>query len=165
MSSLNNAPIQNLGATSLAGVRWLLFAFFLMAVLAGCSTKLSPTGTASTKSPVTQASTVQAQPSPSIPVSPIGFSTNEKWQDHFKKHGGEFGNITAEQYLLMAQQLRDSSPSQDILEIERKDHVTSRFERSSGNFLAFNRNRTIRTFFKPKDGERYFRRQAKKEHD
>ncbi len=148
----------------LSSARWLLFAFFLLAILSGCSTKTGSTEAASKSSP-TQASTAQVQSSPSNTVGPIGFSTYEKWQDHFKKHGSEFGNISAEQYLVMAQQLRDSPPSQDILEIERKDHVTSRFERSSGNFLAFNRNRTIRTFFKPKDGERYFRRQAKKEHD
>ena len=52
--------------------------------------------------------------------------------------------------------------------IGRKDlfgtGVTSRFDTKSGAFLAFNRNGTIRTFFKPNDGRRYFERQAEKDH-
>ncbi len=64
----------------------------------------------------------------------IGFATPQKLSDHYKKHGREFGKITREEYLRLAQTLRD--------------------------FLACNANGTIRTFFKPNDGEKYFRRQA-----
>ena len=42
----------------------------------------------------------------------------------------------------------------------RRDGVTTRFDRQTGAFIAFNPNGTIRTFFKPNDGERYYRRQA-----
>jgi pyocin large subunit-like protein len=140
----------------------LVSLLILFATLCGCSSSGTQSGTL-TASP--QAASNASQ-SPKIEFDrSIGFSTYDKWQDHFKKHAAEFGQITAEQYLEMAQKLRDQPASQDIVEFERKDHVTSRFQRSSGNFLAFNRNRTIRTFFKPKDGERYFRRQAKKDHD
>ncbi|MEP6832119.1 MAG: hypothetical protein ABJB74_01945 [Gemmatimonas sp.] len=34
------------------------------------------------------------------------------------------------------------------------------FDRSAVDCLAFDHDGTIRTFFKPNDGERYFRRQA-----
>ena len=38
--------------------------------------------------------------------------------------------------------------------------VISRFDRRTNYFGAYNRDGTIRTFFVPNDGERYFRRQA-----
>jgi len=41
--------------------------------------------------------------------------------------------------------------------------VVTRFDRTSGAFLAFNSDGVIRTFFKPNDGERYFRRQAERD--
>nr|MCU0635243.1 hypothetical protein [Gemmatimonadaceae bacterium] len=73
------------------------------------------------------------------------------------------GRITIDEYLRRAQQLRDRPLSDDVLELVRPaDGVVSRFERSSGAFLAFNRDYTIRTFFKPNDGEAYFRRQARR---
>jgi pyocin large subunit-like protein len=40
--------------------------------------------------------------------------------------------------------------------------IVTRFDRRSGAFGAYNHDRTIRTFFKPNDGERYFRRQAER---
>lgn len=90
----------------------------------------------------------------------VGFTSRKNWLDHFEKHGGEFGKITAEQYLLRAQELRDAPTSADVLESVRKqDGVVCRFDKRSGAFLACNADRTIRTFFRPGDGEAYFRRQ------
>lgn len=93
--------------------------------------------------------------------SHIGFRSRAQLEEHFAKHGREFGRLTIEDYLAMAQQLRDASPGGDVLEIIRKtDGVISRYDRSSGAFLAADADGTIRTFFKPNDGESYFRRQA-----
>lgn len=90
-----------------------------------------------------------------------GFRNRERLDEHFTKHGGEFGGISELQYLAMAQRLRDEQVGGDILEVVRpNDGVVSRFDKRSGAFLAFDRDGTIRTFFKPNDGERYFRRQA-----
>jgi pyocin large subunit-like protein len=47
----------------------------------------------------------------------------------------------------------------------RSDGVISRFDRSSGDFVAFDQDGTLRTFFRPVDGERYFMRQATRTHD
>ncbi len=44
----------------------------------------------------------------------------------------------------------------------RADGVTTRFDRQTGAFIAYNPNGVIRTFFKPNDGERYYRRQAER---
>ena len=93
--------------------------------------------------------------------SGTGFRNRERLDEHFAKHGGEFGGISEAQYLAMAQRLRDEQVGGDILEVVRpNDGVVSRFDKRSGAFLAFDRDGTIRTFFKPNDGERYFRRQA-----
>ena len=90
-----------------------------------------------------------------------GFRTQHLLDEHFAKHGGEFGGISESEYLRMAQSLRDAPVGGDVLEIVRPDDgVVSRFDKRSGAFLAFDRDGTIRTFFKPNDGERYFRRQA-----
>ena len=42
------------------------------------------------------------------------------------------------------------------------DGVVTRFDRQTGAFIAYNPNGVIRTFFKPNDGERYYRRQAER---
>lgn len=91
-----------------------------------------------------------------------GFRSRQQLDDHYVKHGAEFGKITKAQYLQMAQDFRDAPKGGDILEEIRADSVITRFHRKKGWFLAFNKDRTIRTFFIPNDGERYFRRQAKR---
>ncbi len=93
----------------------------------------------------------------------IGFRTHRNLEEHFAKHGAEFGGETIEQYLAMAQALRDAPVGGDVEEIVRpSDGVVSRFDRKSGAFMAFDGDGTIRTFFRPNDGESYFRRQAKR---
>jgi len=67
-----------------------------------------------------------------------------------------------DEYLRAAQTLRDHAPGATIIEAVRADGVTTRFDRETGTFLAFNRDGTIRTCFKPNDGEAYFRRQLKR---
>ena len=93
-----------------------------------------------------------------------GFRSRAQLDEHFEKHGSEFGNITKAQYLALAQDLRDAPAGGPVLETVREDGVISRFDRRHGYFGAFNPDRTIRTFFVPADGERYFRRQARRRH-
>jgi len=92
-----------------------------------------------------------------------GFRSQRQLNDHFKKHGAEFGKITKADYLSMAQDLRDAPVSQQILEAVRSNGIFTKFDRKQGYFGAYNSDRTIRTFFVPNDGERYFKRQAKRE--
>jgi pyocin large subunit-like protein len=91
-----------------------------------------------------------------------GFRSRRQLDQHFQKHRIEFGQITKAQYLEMAQELRDAPMSKEILESIRRDGVVTRFNRQRGHFGAYNPDRTIRTFFIPNDGERYFRRQAQR---
>ena len=92
----------------------------------------------------------------------VGFADARRLDEHFEKHGAEFGRITKQDYLRQAQLLRDAQVSGPILETVRRDGVTTRFDRQTGAFIAFNPNGIIRTFFKPNDGERYYRRQAER---
>jgi hypothetical protein len=89
----------------------------------------------------------------------IGFRTPDLLAEHYRKHGREFGPINIDEYLVRAQTLRDRPASGDVLEAVRADGVTTRYDRVSGAFLAFNRDGTIRTFFRPNSGEAYYRRQ------
>ena len=92
-------------------------------------------------------------------ASGAGFASSTKLAEHYEKHGREFGSVTVDEYLRMAQELRDRPVDDSVVEAARGDGVVTRFDRKTGAFLAFNRDRTIRTFFKPNDGEAYFRRQ------
>jgi pyocin large subunit-like protein len=92
------------------------------------------------------------------------FHSRQQLDAHFAKHGAEFGNVTQEEYLRQAQILRDAPVGGTVEEIKRPDGTVSRYDRASGAFLAFDADGTIRTFFKPNDGEAYFRRQALRSH-
>jgi pyocin large subunit-like protein len=89
-----------------------------------------------------------------------GFRSQQQFNEHYQKHGREFGAITQAEYLRLAQDLRDAPVGGPILEAIKPGGVISRFDRRKGAFGAYNRDRTIRTFFIPNDGERYFVRQA-----
>ncbi len=91
-----------------------------------------------------------------------GFRSRALLDEHYAKHGAEFGHITEPEYLQLAQELRDAPAGGPILEARRPDGEFSRFDKRHGYFGAYNPDRTIRTFFIPNDGERYFQRQARR---
>ncbi len=92
----------------------------------------------------------------------VGFADERRLDEHYRKHGAEFGRITKQDYLHQAQLLRDARVGGPIVESVRGDGVITRFDKQTGAFIAFNPNGVIRTFFKPNDGERYWRRQAER---
>src|SRR5215475_11574831 len=89
-----------------------------------------------------------------------GFRSLRQLEEHYQKHGREFGHIGEDEYLRLAQELRDAPSGGPILESVKPGGVVTRFDRRTGHFGAYNPDRTIRTFFIPNDGERYFHRQA-----
>ena len=91
-----------------------------------------------------------------------GFRSRAQLNEHYAKHGAEFGAISKLEYLRLAQELRDAPVGGPILEARRPNGQFSRFDRRKGYFGAYNPGGTIRTFFIPNDGERYFRRQARR---
>ncbi len=92
----------------------------------------------------------------------VGFRSSQRLDEHYAKHGSEFGSVNRDEYLHLAQALRDRPVGGAVLEIVRTDGTVTRFDRDTGAFLAFARDGTIRTFFSPNDGEQYFRRQARR---
>ena len=100
-----------------------------------------------------------------LAASGPGFRSQAQFEEHYTKHGAEFGSISKIEYLRLAQALRDASPGGPILEARRPNGEFSRFDRRHGYFGAYNRDGTIRTFFIPNDGERYFERQARRRYD
>ena len=94
-----------------------------------------------------------------------GFRSRAQLDEHYQKHGSEFGAISEMEYLRLAQVLRDTPAGGPILEARRPNGEFSRFDRRHGYFGAYNPDGTIRTFFIPNNGERYFRRQAQRHYD
>jgi hypothetical protein len=92
----------------------------------------------------------------------IGFASRQKLIAHYEKHGREFGPITIEEYLSRAKNLRDRTPGGTVLEMVRADGTITRFDRATGDFIAFNPSGVIKTFFRPTAGEAYFRRQGRR---
>jgi pyocin large subunit-like protein len=139
--------------------RWVLGV--VAAFLGACGPSAQPT-------PASRAQAQFSVPAATAPAASvrtsIGFRSRKQFDEHFAKHGREFGDVSKQEYLLEAQQLRDSPVGGDVEEIVRSDGSSSRFDRKSGAFLAFNSDGTIRTFFKPNNGESYFRRQAERSH-
>src|SRR3954451_18250449 len=82
-----------------------------------------------------------------------GFRSRRQFDEHFQKHGSEFGKITQSEYLRLGQELRDAPGGGPILEA-RRGAVATRFDRRWGYFGAYNGDGTIRTFFIPNQGER-----------
>jgi len=91
-----------------------------------------------------------------------GFRSRAQLDEHYAKHGSEFGAISKAEYLRLAQGLRDAPAGGPILEARRPDGEFSRFDRRHGYFGAYNPDGTIRTFFIPNDDIRYFERQARR---
>lgn len=140
--------------------RTLLLLLALLGLLALVRCDQSPTPPPAPRPSIT----APAPPRPPTTHAPVGFRSSARLDEHYEKHGHEFGTISKQEYLERAQRLRDASPGGDILELARPDGVVTRFDRRSGAFLAFEHDGTIRTFFRPNDGESYFRRQARRRH-
>jgi len=90
-----------------------------------------------------------------------GFRTQHLLDEHFAKHGSDFGTISQDEYLRMAQQLRDSRPGRYVLESKRSSGGGAKFDTRNNAFVAYDSDGTIRTFFIPNDGVRYFERQTR----
>lgn len=136
--------------------QWLSGALLLLALLSGACRSAPPPP----EQPATGARPVP--PAPATLRHEIGFASRQKLVEHFEKHGREFGAINQAEYLRQAQTLRDRPAGGEVLETVRADGVVTRFDRAAGAFLACNPDLTIRTFFKPNDGEAYFWRQSKR---
>ncbi len=146
-----------------ASSRWVLLlafvAFIFSSLNYACNS--SSTETSSSQSHLTPHASI-SETRPVITHPNIGFASRQKLVDHYQKHGREFGSISMEEYLRQAQELRDRPAGGNVLEAIRPDGITSRFDRTSRGFVAFNPDQVIRTYFRPAEGEAYFWRQSRR---
>jgi len=80
-------------------------------------------------------------------------------EQHFRKHGAEMGFATKEEYLRAAQALVRGGPAVETWE----RGADSLFYRPETNeFAVLGGRNVIRTYFRPRDGRRYWERQKQR---
>ena len=87
------------------------------------------------------------------------FRTKRQFDEHFKKHGSEFGNITQEEYLQKANELINNDSDTILHKTEREDGDEIFYDTENNEILFLSTDGYIRTYFRPSQGIRYFNRQ------
>ena len=83
---------------------------------------------------------------------------NEKYlTEHFQKHGSEFDYTSKEEYEAGANRVIASEEALHKTEAEDGDHIY--YLESSNEIVFLSTDGYIRTYFKPRDGIRYYERQ------
>ncbi len=86
------------------------------------------------------------------------FRNKSTYDSHYEKHKDEFGDITQEDYLRMANELIFSDADTVLTKYE-DDGDFMYFDTATGYFLVLAPDDYIRTFFVPTDGIDYWNRQ------
>lgn len=87
----------------------------------------------------------------------LEFRNEIMWEEHFEKHGSEFGYTSKEEYLNGANKVINSSESMHKEEAEDGDDIY--YDKSKNEIVFVSKDGYIRTYFKPNDGINYFNRQ------
>ena len=95
------------------------------------------------------------KPTPSSLISYI-FRNQDLYDQHYNKHGHEFGDITKEEYLKLANELFTSG---EALTKTESDGDLLFYDVESNTFGVLSQDGYIRTCFKPDDGIEYWNRQ------
>ena len=87
----------------------------------------------------------------------LEFRNDNLWEEHFLKHGGEFGYTTKEDYLEGANEVVTSASSKHKQEAEDGDDIY--YDAENNEIVFVSKDGYIRTYFKPTDGINYYNRQ------
>lgn len=87
----------------------------------------------------------------------LEFRNDNLWEEHFLKHGGEFGYTTKEDYLEGANEVVTSASSKHKQESEDGDDIY--YDAENNEIVFVSKDGYIRTYFKPSDGIEYYNRQ------
>ena len=87
----------------------------------------------------------------------LEFRNDNLWEEHFLKHGGEFGYTTKEDYLEGANEVVTSAYSKHKQETEDGDDIY--YDAENNEIVFVSKDGYIRTYFKPSDGIEYYNRQ------
>ena len=90
-------------------------------------------------------------------VSSLQFRNEKFLEDHFVKHGNEFGYSTKEEYLAGANKVISSSSSLHKQEGEDGDDIY--YDKNSNEIVFVSGDGYIRTYFRPSEGIDYYNRQ------
>ncbi|NPC90766.1 hypothetical protein HOO54_05025 [Bacillus sp. WMMC1349] len=88
----------------------------------------------------------------------LKFRNADLFDEHYKKHKREYGNISKSKYLKKAQALAGTT-GKHILTKKRKNGDILKYNTKTNDFLSMTKNDVIKTFFKPKRGKAYFKEQ------
>ena len=87
----------------------------------------------------------------------LEFRNDNLWEEHFLKHGSEFGYTTKEDYLEGANEVVTSASSKHKQEAEDGDDIY--YDAENNEIVFVSKDGYIRTYFKPSDGIEYYNRQ------
>lgn len=87
----------------------------------------------------------------------LEFRNETLWEEHFEKHGSEFGYKSKEEYLKGANEVINSSTSKHKTEAEDGDEIY--YDEEKNEIVFVSTDGYIRTYFKPNDGINYYNRQ------
>lgn len=85
------------------------------------------------------------------------FRNDKLWEEHFLKHGNEFGYSNKEEYLKGANEVINSPKSLHKLEAEDNDKIY--YDKDKNEIVFVSSDGYIRTYFKPSEGINYYNRQ------
>lgn len=125
----------------------------------GDITESVTTTTTITTTTTTTTTTTPQETEPPDDYIEYSFRTKKLYDDHYKKHGAEFGDITQEEYLQLANDLLNSDSDTILHKIEAEDGDDVFFDTETGYFLVLSTDGYIRTFFIPSAGKAYYDRQ------
>lgn len=87
------------------------------------------------------------------------FRSEKLFDSHYEKHGAEFGDITQDEYLDLANELINAEGENILHKTEKEDGDFLYYNTESNEFLVLSTDGYIRTFFKPSAGLDYWERQ------
>ena len=121
-------------------------------------TTVTTTTTAETTTTAAAATTTSAAATAEKEQVWYTFRSQKLFDQHYEKHGAEFGDITQEEYLEMANELINSD-SDRVLHKYSSDNDYMYFDQDTEYFLVLSEDGYIRTFFIPSAGISYWNRQ------
>jgi pyocin large subunit-like protein len=79
--------------------------------------------------------------------------------DHFRRHGADFEAKSAREYARMAYDFFRIAEEERLPKKIAPDGTIRIYDRRTNTFGAYNPDGTTKTFFKPRNGEKYWKRQ------
>jgi len=79
--------------------------------------------------------------------------------DHFRRHGADFEAKSAREYAKTAYEFYIIAQKENLPKKIAPDGTVRIYDRKTNTFGAYNPDGTTKTFFKPRNGEKYWKRQ------